>query len=1707
MTRKKRAPSSRRTLRGLFALLLVSSGAVVGAVAVPSIASANSQPSYMGEGTVVNLTSVYGGAGINETVPYPTTAQLGGASLANTDFLLLVIMRGQASTTPPPPGWAPATTGCEKENNGVNEFMAFCAYYRFHTTGSTHVQVTTGVTNTEGWSAAVVAFSNVTSLYPLDTPAIFAKSGSSIYSTHFTPAGFTTHSPDDLAVSLVMSSMTPSMVTSIQSLHLTPGTARTFRLATYTQALNATSTPGNAYDLVAGLALHTVAAAGTSVTFPTWYASTGPHWAGLSLALKGVTTALVTKPMVTITPDPVTLTYTQEQATTFTVAVVAIPGHGYPIGTVILETGSNTLAVVEAPSSTHGTTTRTIVNVHLASTIELAAGSHQLTADFIPATTSSSKTTYSFTASTSTATFDVLTAKAFTAKVGTSTTTATADYHSSITLSVTTLTQSDGGEVTFWHGTTYSPTLTHLCSFTLSSATSCSYQVALTASATPDEIHAHWAGSTSYSAGTSTNDVALSVDKATVATTITITNAAKGSTSSLKFGTETAALFDLTVTGQAGEGEPTPINVSVWTGSGYVAAACTRSTPSGTDAFTCTAHLAATQLGVAGSPHQLHAYYSGGTSTNYVYGTSTSATSSSDQYLTVTITPKTAPTTTKVTFSTGATSGKAVNYGSETSQHLKVTVTGQTSDGNPTTGTVAIRTSSGSTVGTCSGRTASGSDAATYTCMLTPAALTASPSTPYALHAYFSDGTSTTTNYTYNASTSASPASSTPTVSLSVDKTTPALSVYRAPSTGAVGEQLPATAFEVTLSGVHATGTITFRAFGPSSSAPSSCGTGWATWAGNTAAVSNGASTSGTYHAATGFTPTAAGKYWWYATYGGDTNYNGQSFACPTLTASTTARSPIKVTVTGTKTYGSTSTSFATTYKDPPPSNVSTTGTASCSGITTGKTVSTATLSAGAYTLDSATCSGVSLSGSGAGSYFITYVGGSFLVSQAPLTVTITGSMTYGTTGTGRFSVTTTPPGTVTFTKAALACTEVSTGGGAAISSALSAGHYTLAGAACSGLTLETTKAGDYTVTIPYTGSAFTVNKAIPPAFTVKVVGFATTTARLSYGSSAAFAVSGLTGLTGGTVSVYTYATTSSVKVTLCTFTLSATVHSCSYLMTFTPGTTHHVWASWSGTTDYTTTTSTNTVTLSDYSTGGGGGPSAPTAPTPPAGASSYKSCSVNSGMLSCANDTVTVTAATGPGALTVSQYASNPEGPPSFSSTGEYFDVGVTPGSSFSSLTIKDCNLGGGTKLYWWNTNTASWEGVSPVSGPTGTPPCLSATSTPAISELTGTIFAVGTPSSSGPVVTRVAGSTADATAVAELERTFDAAKKACPSSRSVVLATTKEYEDALSSQFLSQSLTTGTLLTRTTSLSAVTAAALKAEGITTVYVVGGPLAITTTVVKAIEDLTAYGCGGTAPSGKVTVKRIAGPTAAGTAMVVAEHVGTAASMTFAVAYGAGKYNDTAGKGSTAPAGPVPTAILASANEFQDAEAASVMSYHTKLPLLLTGATSLSTTALAAIQKLGIEQVVLMGGPLAVSNTVEGALVGHGVSVLRIAGHDATDTARELARFEIAAPPAGLGWTPGHRIMATRGDGFTDGIAGAVLDSPHNTATGAGTRPLLLTESPTTIGTYLTTFLEVTGHSGIDATSAKTVSALTVLGGNLAVSTAVVAQMQTDLGH
>ncbi len=136
-------------------------------------------------------------------------------------------------------------------------------------------------------------------------------------------------------------------------------------------------------------------------------------------------------------------------------------------------------------------------------------------------------------------------------------------------------------------------------------------------------------------------------------------------------------------------------------------------------------------------------------------------------------------------------------------------------------------------------------------------------------------------------------------------------------------------------------------------------------------------------------------------------------------------------------------------------------------------------------------------------------------------------------------------------------------------------------------------------------------------------------------------------------------------------------------------------------------------------------------APAAPSGSTSSDSAVSNSptGTATASTAQTTVTG-NGAGGLTVAQYASNPGPSPSFSASGTYFDVTLSAGSSFSSVTIEDCNLSGATSLQWLDGTT--WQTVVGAPGPTysaGPPACLSVTLTastsPSLSQLTGTVFA----------------------------------------------------------------------------------------------------------------------------------------------------------------------------------------------------------------------------------------------------------------------------------------------------------------------------------------------------------------------------------------------
>jgi putative cell wall-binding protein len=390
-------------------------------------------------------------------------------------------------------------------------------------------------------------------------------------------------------------------------------------------------------------------------------------------------------------------------------------------------------------------------------------------------------------------------------------------------------------------------------------------------------------------------------------------------------------------------------------------------------------------------------------------------------------------------------------------------------------------------------------------------------------------------------------------------------------------------------------------------------------------------------------------------------------------------------------------------------------------------------------------------------------------------------------------------------------------------------------------------------------------------------------------------------------------------------------------------------------------------------------------------------------------------------------------------------------------------------------------------------------------------------------PVVNaNIAGGDPDGTAIAELEAAFPiGGGTGCVPSHRVILATDQGYPDALSASYLAGYLNTGILLTPTTNLSSETMAALQAEGITNVDIVGGTLAVSQNTINQVEGTPAYTCGGPGV-GALTGSNITvtGPIFGQTQYDTSEFIATTppatnvASIDLAGAYN-NAYNDTgSGAGSSAPeaAGVLKTAVVAQGLGFQDASAASVMAYHNQFPLLLTDPSNLSPQASAGLTALGIKQVIVLGGIDAISAGDVTSIQALGISVIRIAGLDATDTAQELANFELNQAGSvflGLGWGAvgiwAHTILVAQGAFYSDALAGCVLAAVHPT-------PLLLTEDPTTIGSYLPVFLNAGGSAaGIDGLntvggSSGNIQTVQPLGGTLALTVPTLTALAQTVG-
>ncbi|GMU77274.1 MAG: hypothetical protein AMXMBFR46_00750 [Acidimicrobiia bacterium] len=400
--------------------------------------------------------------------------------------------------------------------------------------------------------------------------------------------------------------------------------------------------------------------------------------------------------------------------------------------------------------------------------------------------------------------------------------------------------------------------------------------------------------------------------------------------------------------------------------------------------------------------------------------------------------------------------------------------------------------------------------------------------------------------------------------------------------------------------------------------------------------------------------------------------------------------------------------------------------------------------------------------------------------------------------------------------------------------------------------------------------------------------------------------------------------------------------------------------------------------------------------------------------------------------------------------------------------------------------------------------------------------------------------GHNAESTAAQAINHQFDYAKGDCVSNTiwrdyiygpTIFLARSDYFADGLGAAYAAGTVESGVLLTPPNSLDPRTKDTIRLQGAQTVFVVGGPLAISDAVVNELKATTAFQCGGTSPrldpntglEKKLVVIRIAGNTVWDTNARLAEFVGAEPPAAFG-AFGANSptnpFNTAGGTSQwgTAPGAPVNTALLVTGDWFQDAMVASVPAYGGwmqtpignggPMPLIATPSCSVSQAAIDAMFNQHIKQLIVVGGPMAVCDSVVSAYLGAvpGLSAFRVAGANASETSTNLAAFELSSA-LGMGWnnvdfqwdnyvnrTAGninfnrneqvtaHTVLMARGDWFADAMSAAAVLSVHNGRYNVCDLdipddnqnrhyhecvkfPLIITESPTSLGSAVTSFL------------------------------------------
>ena len=303
-----------------------------------------------------------------------------------------------------------------------------------------------------------------------------------------------------------------------------------------------------------------------------------------------------------------------------------------------------------------------------------------------------------------------------------------------------------------------------------------------------------------------------------------------------------------------------------------------------------------------------------------------------------------------------------------------------------------------------------------------------------------------------------------------------------------------------------------------------------------------------------------------------------------------------------------------------------------------------------------------------------------------------------------------------------------------------------------------------------------------------------------------------------------------------------------------------------------------------------------------------------------------------------------------------------------------------------------------------------------------------------------RLAGADRFGTAAEIAVRTFG-------TSDTVLLANGRDRHlaDALAGNYLAGFENAPILLTTENDLPAVTRSALETLGAKNVILLGGTDAINAAQARRLDDTYA-------------VRRVGG---------------------------ANRYETAALIATTPPVSYVreSTAIVARGDQYTDALVSGPVSYRGQLPILLTPPTGMAPATQKALNQLGIAEVIIAGGPEAVSDAVaeqlRDARGNDSVATTRVAGADRHATAVAMAKF--ATDELGF---PRLHVDLARGDVAVDALAGG----PHTGRLGGY---ILLTSSSGQLGTVTRDFLRqqsITLESGH------------VFGGPAAVAPQVVAE-------